>query len=61
MRAFEDEVRDGARAPEEIGAVLAEALGDPLAELFFWLSETEAYADADGDVVELPPDDRAPA
>ena len=42
MRTFEDEVRDGRRAPEEIGAVLAEALGDPLAELFFWLPETEA-------------------
>ena len=27
--------------------MLAEALGDPLAELFFWLPETEAYADWD--------------
>ena len=59
VRAFEDAVRDGLRAPEEIGAVLAEALGDPLAELSFWLPETGAYADASGEVVELPVDARA--
>jgi signal transduction histidine kinase len=60
VRAFEDEVRDGRRAPEEIGTVLAEALGDPLAELAFWLPETEAFADATGEVVaELPRDERA--
>ena len=60
VRAFEDEVRDGLRAPEEIGAVVAEAIGDPLAELFFWLPETEAYADARGDVPRaLPRDERA--
>jgi signal transduction histidine kinase len=60
VHAFEDEVRDGRRAPEEIGPVLAEALGDPLAELFFWLPETEGYADATGEIVaELPHDDRA--
>jgi signal transduction histidine kinase len=58
VRAFEDEVRDGLRAPEEIGAVLAEALGDPLAELLFWLPETEAFADASGETVELPHDER---
>jgi signal transduction histidine kinase len=58
VRAFEDDVRDGERAPEEIGAVLSEALGDPLAELFFWLPETEGYADSTGDVVELPVDTR---
>jgi signal transduction histidine kinase len=59
VRTFEDEVRDGRRAPEEIGAVLGEALADPLAELFFWLPETEAYADAAGEVAELPADARA--
>jgi signal transduction histidine kinase len=59
VRTFEDEVRDGRRAPEEIGAVLADALADPLAELFFWLPETAAYADALGDLVELPVDARA--
>jgi signal transduction histidine kinase len=60
VRAFEDEVRDGLRAPEEIGLVVAEALGDPLAELYFWLPESAAFADATGDTVaELPRDDRA--
>ena len=39
---------------------MAEAIGDPLAELFFWLPETEAYADARGDVPRaLPRDERA--
>jgi signal transduction histidine kinase len=60
VHAFEDEVRDGRRAPEEIGAVLADALGDPLAELLFWLPEAESFADATGEVVaELPTDVRA--
>jgi signal transduction histidine kinase len=59
VRIFEDDVRDGRRAPEEIGAVLAEALGDPLAELYFWLPETEAYADASGETVDPPHDARA--
>ena len=58
VRSFEDEVRDGVRAPEEVGSVVAEALGDPLAELFFWLPETEAYADSVGEVRALPDDDR---
>ena len=60
VRAFEDEVRDGARAPEEIGAVLADALQDPLAEIFFWVPETETYADTTGErLYELPRDERA--
>jgi signal transduction histidine kinase len=59
VRAFEDEVRDGHRAPEEIGGVLGEALGDPLAELVFWLPETGTYADASGGIMaELPIDER---
>jgi signal transduction histidine kinase len=60
VRSFEDEVRDGVRAPEEVGTVVADALGDPLAELFFWLPETEAFADASGELVAtLPYDARA--
>ena len=60
VRAFEDEVRDGVRAPEELGAVLADALQDPLVEMFFWIPETGAYADATGDRLdELPQDERA--
>ena len=60
VRAFEDDVRDGRRAPEEIASVLADALGDPTAELLFWLPETAAHADAKGGIVaEVPDDDRA--
>jgi signal transduction histidine kinase len=58
VRAFEDDVRNGRRAPEEIGAVLAEALGDPLAELYFWMPESEGYADVTGQDRELPDDAR---
>ena len=49
VREFEDEVREGRREPEEIVSVLAEALRDPLAELFFWLPASGAYADASGE------------
>jgi len=59
VHAFEDEVRDGGRAPEEIGGVLAQALNDPRADLRFWLPGTEAFADASGEVSDLPDDDRA--
>lgn len=60
VRAFEDDVRHGRRAPEAIGVVLAEALGDPLAELRFWLPRSGAYADAAGEVTtELPDHARA--
>jgi signal transduction histidine kinase len=60
VRSFEDDVRDGRRAPEEIGAVLAQALGDPLAEIFFWLPESEDFADVAGESrSELPDDERA--
>jgi signal transduction histidine kinase len=58
VRAFEDDVRDGRRAPEEIGPVLREALGDPAAEVRFWLPETAAYADASGNVEARPADGR---
>jgi signal transduction histidine kinase len=54
VRMFEDDVRNGRRAPEAIGAVLAEALGDPLVQIFFWLPETGEYADAAGEIVALP-------
>jgi signal transduction histidine kinase len=60
VETFEDDVRDGRRAPEEIASVLADALGDPTAELLFWLPETAAYADSLGAIVpEVPRDDRA--
>lgn len=60
VEAFERAVREGARAPEEIGGVLAGALGDPLAELYFWLPASETFADAGGRLVDrLPGDARA--
>ncbi|HSJ94680.1 MAG TPA: histidine kinase [Gaiellaceae bacterium] len=60
VRTFEDEVRSGRRAPEEIRLVLAETLADPLAELYFWLPETEAYVDPNGAILaDLPNDGRA--
>ena len=60
VRTFEDDVRDGVRAPEEIGVVLAEALQDPLAEIFFWIPETGGYADTTGEsLAGLPHDERA--
>jgi signal transduction histidine kinase len=58
VQAFENEVREGLRAPEEIGGVLAEALRDPLADLVFWLPESEMYATSTGDLVTALPDDR---
>jgi signal transduction histidine kinase len=60
VQAFEHEVREGRRAPEEIGDLLAEALHDPLAVLLFWTPESRAYAEAGGELVsELPRDGRA--
>jgi signal transduction histidine kinase len=60
VQAFEEQVREGRRAPEEIGSVLAEALSDPLAELLFWLPASESHADASGELVsKLPADGRA--
>jgi signal transduction histidine kinase len=60
MQAFENDVREGARAPEEIGRALASALRDPLAEIVFWLRASETYATAAGELVAaLPEDGRA--
>jgi signal transduction histidine kinase len=54
------ELRAGRAAPEATGEILAEALGDPGLELFFWLPEEETYVDASGHAVdELPGEGRA--
>ena len=57
VRAFVDDVREGRREPEEIGAVLAAALRDPSAELLFRLPASDAYADRFGAVLVEPADD----
>jgi signal transduction histidine kinase len=57
VRAFVEDVREGRREPEEVGAVLAAALRDPSAELLFRLPASEAYADLVAGVVGDPPDD----
>jgi signal transduction histidine kinase len=55
VRSFVDDVRDGRREPEEIGAVLATALRDPSAELLFRLPASDIYVDSEGHVAaELP-------
>jgi signal transduction histidine kinase len=51
VRAFEEGVREGRRAPEEIGQVLAEALHDAAAELLFWLPASETYATSSGETL----------
>jgi signal transduction histidine kinase len=55
VRAFVDDVREGRSEPERVGAVIAAALRDPSAELFFRLPASEAYADALAGVIADPP------
>jgi signal transduction histidine kinase len=57
VREFQDDVRDGRSEPEDVGAVLALALGDPMAEVVFRLPETGAYADRLGRLLDSLPDD----
>jgi signal transduction histidine kinase len=55
-----EDLRAGRAAPETTGKVLAEAIGDPSLELFFWLPADEVHVDASGRIVhELPDADRA--
>jgi signal transduction histidine kinase len=58
LRDFLEDVREGRAEPEEIGAVIALALGDPRAEVIFQLPASAAYAGADGVPRELPDDGR---
>ena len=50
------ELRAGRAAPEATGEVLAEALGDPSLELFFWLPESDEHVDSSGRPARLAPD-----
>jgi signal transduction histidine kinase len=59
MRAFVDDIREGRREPEEVGAVLATALRDPSAELLFRLPASEVYTDGVAGVLGSPADGRA--
>lgn len=52
------ELRAGRAAPEATGPVLAEALGDPSLELFFWLPESGEHVDSAGRTAFLAPDSR---
>jgi len=60
VRAFVEDVREGRREPEDVGAVLAAALRDPSAELLFRLPASDAYADRVGTVVMAPVGDERP-
>ena len=40
------ELRAGRAMPEDTGEILAEALGDPGLELYFWLPAGQIYVDA---------------
>jgi signal transduction histidine kinase len=57
VRGFLDDVREGRAEPEDVGAVLLVALGDPSAEVRFRLPETGGYADRHGRVRDALPDD----
>ena len=54
VRAFVEDVREGRREPEDVGAVLASALRDPSAELLFRLPTSDDYADRSRAVVADP-------
>ena len=51
VERFLAELRAGRAAPEQTGAVLAEALDDPGLELLFWLPEEAVHVDAGGRAV----------
>jgi signal transduction histidine kinase len=56
---FLGDVRAGRAEPEQVGRVLAEAVGDDRVELYFWLPDGAVFADASGtEHRELPADGR---
>ena len=60
VESFLEDLRAGRSAPEGVGAVMADALGDPGFELFFWLPGADVHVDAAGRAVEeLPAAGRA--
>ena len=60
IQRFLEDLRAGRAAPEATGEVIAQAVGDPRLELFFWLPEAQLHVDAAGRAVdELPAAGRA--
>ena len=60
IERYLEDLRAGRAAPEATGQLLAEAVGDPGLELFFWLPADRVHVDAAGRVADpLPGDDRA--
>jgi signal transduction histidine kinase len=60
IQRFLEDLRAGRAAPEATGEVIAQAVGDPRLELFFWLPEARLHVDAAGRAVdELPAAGRA--
>ena len=60
VERYLEELRAGRAAPEAAGQVIAEVVGDPSLELFFWLPAEEIHVDASGHIVRRLPDvDRA--
>ena len=60
IQRFLEDLRAGRAAPEATGEVIAQAVGDPRLELFFWLPEAQLHVDAAGRAVdELPVAGRA--
>jgi signal transduction histidine kinase len=52
IERFLAELRAGRAAPEATGEVMADAIGDPSLELFFWLPAEQIHVDASGRAVE---------
>jgi signal transduction histidine kinase len=57
IRSFLEELRAGARAPEQVEPLLREVLSDAALQLHFWLPESEVYVDARGRAVTDEPGD----
>jgi signal transduction histidine kinase len=55
IERFLEELRAGRAAPEATGEVMAEAIGDPGLELFFWLPAEEVHVDALGHAADALP------
>jgi signal transduction histidine kinase len=55
VESFLEDLHAGRAVPESTGEVMAQALGDPRFELFFWLPTADVHVDAAGQVVDQLP------